>query len=157
MVGFLDQIDTSTFKRAAKPSKDWQGEVEGRAGVKKPINNWVGKVTGIDCEGEKWDPNAKENLNDKDEPKRVDNVFFEVDGEWMCSVQYGTKRLAQGAVPSVTNIDEAVEGAKQIYKDADSGLYDKLIKQAYDQMAKERAEAKKKAEEKKAKEAAASK
>jgi len=143
MAGFRDSVDTSDFIKATKKPKAWTIET-GRTGTQGPINDWVGKVNGVDCAGNTWDPDDAKNQNDKGQLKRINNVFHEADGEWMVTIRYGTKILINGSAGGVTSIGDATSAATDVYNEIGNGDWDNDIRKAKKSMDEDRAKPKNK-------------
>lgn len=126
-MSILDMVKEGKTPTPKKVAKAWTIET-GRSGAQTQINTWVGTKTGKNCDGSGFTPE----LNDKGKPKRVTNICFEVDGAWYIKIPYGTKTLLQGGI-SAKNQADAIDVAKQAYKDIGDGLLDDRIKKAYEE------------------------
>jgi len=148
-MGVRDRGNKIAFAKKKKEPVPWSIEV-GRVGAQGPIDDWVGKVTGVRIDGSTWERTMGKNGKDA----KVNDVLYQVDDNWMIAIRYGTQIMYSAQMDEVKDIDEAVNLAKEVYKEIGNKEWDDDIRTGKGQMDKDRAEGRKKAEAKKAAEAA---
>jgi hypothetical protein len=135
-----EELKAPAPKKASKP---WSVEDEGRTGAVTMIDKWVGSKTGKRCDGSKF----VAELNDKGKPKNPQQVCFkDNDGNWYIKIPYGTKVIFEAGLKAKNEAD-AINSAKEAYKNIADGLLDDRIKKAYNLMKEERQYTKKKYKE----------